>query len=1050
MQSPHQSSSDPGDDAAFEELLADCIDVLASQGASELEHRLAQHPAHARALRERLATLQRLGMLEEQHASDARLPPVGPYLIERTLGHGGMSRVYLARHSDTGESVALKVLHTPLVDDQRASLRFEREVRAVSALSHPCIVTVHDSGVSDDLPWLAMEYVEGATLDKILNELREEDVRFEELDGAHVRGIAQRDSMEAPGTETNRGYVESICRIILDVCAALEHAHRFGIVHRDVKPANIVVTARGRAKLLDLGLASFEGSPSLTRTGDFAGTPYYVAPEQARSVQSADQRSDVFSLGVTLYEALTLRRPFEGQDAAEVFRNLQTCDPLPPGKHNPLLPRDLETVCLRALEKDPSERYGSMAELATDLLRFLEFKPILARPIGRVRRLARLARRHWSLSLLIAVLTLFVIGAPIVLVLVNEAIRQERDVANENAAEAARQARIGEAVVDHLVELFSPPAEYAASGLEWGWEEMLAASVARIPSELEEDPLLRAALLEAAGRIHANLERSEEAVPLLDRAYALRQRQLEGDHPSLGATLVWLAHAHLDANNPRAARSLASRGLEALEEHEGERNTAETFELRLSLARAAHQCDDSAVALSVLRRLEDLCTTDPVGFGQRLVDVDTQLAQILSELGETAAALLHGERALAGLRSAWVPDVDRLKQSLRLRGRLLEKLGRAEEAELDFAEANSLSSVFGQAREGLTGVEWRDNYPFEVLPPWTEDFEEAFQLGITSLQTRRPQEAIQAFEACLAITPDHPVCLYNLACAHAIAGDVEAALESLERARTQRFGSLQGNMRTLGEDPDLGILRGEPEFEELIADMAEARTTALERSESPRTFFPAARGDESPPSLIVVLSGDHVEGSQDRFEHWLAVAQSSGAALVYLEGILAGDESSWIAEVDNFLENPWYVEEAPSRALRAITLTREFEPGRAILVGEGSGAPVALDLALRAPGFFGAAFLIDGIALPATDGNALALARACGTRVRLLIGDGARLPDAVAEVDRGALVDGLGEWLRGGGIQAESARTPGRAIDLPVNRHAAELAELWKLLDSRR
>jgi serine/threonine protein kinase/tetratricopeptide (TPR) repeat protein len=993
-------------------------------------------------LRARLATLERLGMLSIGGDDQEPQTRIGPYVIQRTLGQGGMSRVYLALHEPSDELVALKVLHSPLMDDSRAHLRFEREVVAVSSLSHPCIVTVHESGVHDRQPWLAMEYVEGATLDQILVELRESEISLEELDGAHIRGIAQRESSRAPETKPHHGYVESICRIVLDIAAALQHAHHFGIVHRDVKPANIVVNLHGRAKLLDLGLASLEGSPSLTRTGDFAGTPYYVAPEQARAVHSADHRSDVFSLGVTLYEALTLKRPFEGRDAAEVFRNLQVCDPVPPGKHNPLLPRDLETICLRALEKTPSRRYGSMAELTTDLQRFLEFRPIVARPVSRTRRALRMARRRPTLTLFLAVLTLIVITAPVVLVMVNKAIRDERDLAQANAIEAERQARIGEAVVDHLVELFSPPTEVTDADLDWGWEEMLAASIDRIPSELQQDPLLRAALLEAAGRIHANLARYEQAVPLLDRAYGLRQRQLRDGHPGLATTLVWLARAHLDDANPEAARSLAAHGLEVLESRSEIRYREATFDLRFLLARAARDSKDPEQALIELRRLEKISSDPTRGLGHKRVQVDLSLADLLLELGQLRLALEHCERALEELHQAWVPDARKLTATLALRGRILTELGDGLAAAGSRSEAEALSRIFEVAQLGLAGELWLDAFPYALEPSWTEDYDAAFQRGITALQSKRTDDAVVAFEECLRFAPDHPVCLYNLACAHAIGGELDSSLKRLEQAHQHGYGLVQGNLLAMDQDPDLRSLQVDPRFDELKERMNRSYRLASRRNSTPRTHIPAAGGESG--ALLVVLGGDRNQVLASAFDRWCAIADAIDAYLLYIDGLQFGTPSAWIAEIDNFLDDPWAAEESAATSIRAFAMEHDLQAGRAILIGEGSGSPVAFDLALRAPGFFGAALLLDGVPLPSADATALALARACNSKIRLLIGNQAVLPEALADLSRTELADGIQDWMHSGGLDASTETTPGLAVALSTEQLITELRRLWE------
>jgi serine/threonine protein kinase len=1044
LSSPPDSSESEGGQldgpsSDFEALLAKSIAALAGHGPAALEALLEAHAALAPRLRERLATLQRLGMLEAPDLRPEELGSIGPYQLLGTIGRGGMSQVFLARSDEAGERVALKVLHAPFLEDPRARLRFEREVQAVAALSHPCIVRLRASGSDDGRPWFAMEFVEGASLDRVLQELGSSDVRFDELEGAHVLGIIERACGVPASRDSRRGYVESICRIVLDAAEALEHAHRFGVVHRDVKPANIIVGRDGRAKLLDLGLASLEGSPSLTRTGDFAGTPYYVAPEQANRIQEADHRADVFSLGVTLYEALTFTRPFEGRDAAEVFRNVQSREPLPPSRLNPLLPRDLETICLCALEKDPAARYQSMADLATDLQHFLEFKPVLARPVSRARKALRFARRRPSLTALALLLVVFIVAAPIVLALVNDAIRGERDLAELAAEEAQRQARISEAVVDHLVTLFAPTSGYARE--EWGFEQMLEASVARIPSELQEDPLIRAALLEAAGRIHFNLDRTAQAFPLLDRAYALRQREYAAGAPALAATLIWLARAHLEADNPRAARALAARGLEAFEV-EGVPDGA-AFELRLTLAEAARRCGDPEAARRELATLDALCLRFADELGDRGHRVDSALAELHLQVGELGPARARAQSALARVRGAWVPDATLLAQALERLAVIDEAAGDGESAARSRSQAAAFSRSFSRAQRGPSGEAWLRAYPFELLPPWMDEFERAFQEGITALQTGRGVEAIAAFESCLRLAPDHPVCYYNLACASGVAGDREAALAWLQQAARHHFGVLQGNLEGLDKDPDLTLLHGDERFGELYRAMRREHDEAWERSAAPHLHLVAEQAGGAAPGLVVVLSGDRGATGPERFALWRDVADGCGAGLLLLEGPLAGTPLSWFGELDNFLEDPWATLRQPAAVIAAFAQEHELDPRRVLLVGEGSGAPVAFDLALRAPGFFRATLLLDGLPSPSCTEVQLSLTRVCGSRFRLLLGEGDASSWRPVDASPERIAQELGTWLASGGLEARAEAVVGRALDLPRARLVQEVSELF-------
>ena len=311
--------------------------------------------------------------------SGAAAPPAsaprrfGRYELVAAIGRGAMGVVWQARDPSLDRMVALKLIAAGQFADEEEISRFRREARATAQLSHPNAVPVFEVGDHDGQPYFTMELVEGQSMAEL------------------VRG--------APlPPERAAGYL----RLIAD---AMHAAHALGIVHRDLKPSNVLVDKLDRPRVTDFGLAHrVAADASLPAGGGAVGTPSYMPPEQAAG-READARSDVYGLGATLYELLTGRPPFRADSAIDTILQVKEAEPAPPRLLNRKVPKDLETLCLKCLAKEPARRYQSAAELSEDLGRFLAGEPIRARPVSRAARLARWARRKPALASLAALLT---------------------------------------------------------------------------------------------------------------------------------------------------------------------------------------------------------------------------------------------------------------------------------------------------------------------------------------------------------------------------------------------------------------------------------------------------------------------------------------------------------------------------------------------------------------------------------------------------------------------------------------------------------------------
>lgn len=457
----------------------------------DISELLAAHPQQAERLRQVLPAVEILADLHGTAAArgaagDSTRPEhnavvgiLGDFRIVREIGRGGMGVVYEARQISLDRRVALKVLPFAGVLDSRQLQRFKNEARAAAGLHHQNIVPVYAVGCERGVHFYVMQYIEGQTLADVIRQLRRPspssildprssnfhspsatspDKPTHPASALHPRVDTPRPPV-TPGSPTNtrdahKLRFRTIAEWGIQAAEALDYAHSVGVVHRDIKPANLMLDTDGRIWIADFGLAQIETDAGLTMTGDIVGTLRYMSPEQALGERGLiDQRSDAYSLGLVLYELLTLRPAFGEGNRREILHRISNDEPTPPRRINLAIPVELEIIVQKATEKDPVARYATARDLADDLRRFLQEQPIKARPATPLDRLRKWSRRNRSIVTSgIAVLAVSVVVLAFSMVWVTrerdnarDAERRERDQAI--AARIAEQAARDQAVI---------------------------------------------------------------------------------------------------------------------------------------------------------------------------------------------------------------------------------------------------------------------------------------------------------------------------------------------------------------------------------------------------------------------------------------------------------------------------------------------------------------------------------------------------------------------------------------------------------------------------
>jgi serine/threonine protein kinase len=500
-------------------------------------------------------------------ADAAPLQQLGDYQILREIGRGGMGVVYEAQQLSLGRHVAIKVLPSHALLDPRKLGRFQREARAAAKLHHTNIVPVFGVGEHDGLHYYVMQFIPGLGLDLVLDELRrlrrprgkqaptqaersdrpinasrnvsavavarglltgacrqpeptgamtspaDEPAAVADLGpSAPARAANTSATIRLPGqsdtstlSESGRSYWQSVARVGVQVADALAHAASQGVLHRDIKPSNLLLDETGNVWVTDFGLAKGEtDGDDLTNTGDVVGTLRYMAPERFNG--KADVRSDVYALGLTLYELLALRPAFDEADRNKLVKRVMHDEPARPRKVNPAVPRDLETVVLKAIARDPAHRYPTPAAMADDLKRFVEDRPVRARRISGAERLWRSCRRNPVVAgMAVAVGLALAAGATVSYLKYLDA-EQQKGIALEKEGVALQEAAKATKARDFLVSIFKK-AETNEKGGNVTVRQLLDDAETEIPDKFAGQPGLSAELVKAIGEVKRGIAR---------------------------------------------------------------------------------------------------------------------------------------------------------------------------------------------------------------------------------------------------------------------------------------------------------------------------------------------------------------------------------------------------------------------------------------------------------------------------------------------------------------------------------------------------------------
>ncbi len=732
------------------------------------------------------------------------------FRLLQKLGEGGMGEVFEAEQLEpVRRKVALKLIKRGM-ESKEVLARFDSERQALALMSHPNIAQVYDAGTTTDgRPYFVMEFVQGVPVTQYC--------------------------------DTNRLTTKERLELFTQICDGVQHAHHKGVIHRDIKPSNVLVKIQDLKpvpKIIDFGVAKaiaqrLTEQTLFTAIGEFIGTPEYMSPEQAEMTElDIDTRTDVYSLGVVLYEMLVGAQPFDGRELRragfdEMRRKIREDEPPKPSvrlsglgeqstsaaKNRRLEPStlarqlhgDLDWITMKALEKDRTRRYDSPGELAADIGRHLRNEPVLAGPPSTTYRVKKFVRRHTigvaASALVVLALILGIAGTTVGMI---RAKRAEKA--------ASREAETAQQVSDFLVGLFEVSDPSEGSGEKVTAREMLDEGADRIRRELTDQPLVQARLMSTMGWVYISLGLYDTAQELLEEALAIREAELPPDHPDLAASLNELGEAYRERAEYDQAWPLYERALAIREEAFG----PESMAVAAVLSNMALVLVDRGEYEEASSLYERMLAIDRHTLGPDDPELATSISNVAIlhvRKGEFDEARALFERALEIFEKAYGPDHIMVASSLNSVGGVLNDMGDYRAA-LPFLERSVAikEKVLGPDHPSLAGtlgnlgtllktlrefdrartmLERASVIYREALGPDHPDYGESLSdLAIFHASTGDLEAAGPLFEESLAIReralgPHHPIVatsLNNLGVYHRSMGDNEGARPYYERA----------------------------------------------------------------------------------------------------------------------------------------------------------------------------------------------------------------------------------------------------------------------------